>query len=78
MAGVPTVPASFLKTIKSLEDFAKTLHKIKEGAQSDATIELNRDECLAIVWALSLLRVGTTKGSIVDNFREEDPEPDDG
>ncbi len=52
----------FLKTKDSIEHFARLMYKVKNGAKADVNIELNRDECQALIWAMQLMREGKADG----------------
>lgn len=62
MRAVPSspkpLPEDFLRTFNSIVSFTKTMQKIKAGTVADANIELNRDECIALLWAMQLLAQG--------------------
>lgn len=49
------IPEDFLRTVNSVHNFAEVTWKLKKGAKADANIQLTRDDCISLIWALQLL-----------------------
>jgi hypothetical protein len=50
------------ETAMKLVAFGKVVAKVRDGAKADANIQLNRDECLSLIWGMQLLRTGVPDG----------------
>lgn len=50
------------QTASKLVAFGQAVLKVRQGAQADANIQLNRNECRALIWGLQLLRTGVPSG----------------
>lgn len=48
----------FLRTAKSMADFAMLMVKVRDAAASNAHTDFSPDECRTMIWALRLLRRG--------------------
>ncbi len=45
-------------TFEELTAFAMAMVKVRDGSVADARIELNRDDCRALLWGIGVLKDG--------------------
>lgn len=50
------------ETAVSLNNFAVAVSKVKKGSVADVNIELTRDDCVALIWGIQMLRQGQSDG----------------